>query len=437
MTQPDSGFHDRGAAPPSTGTTFESLASTQRARACLTQALALVPTFATEGARERHRALLELAIKLGERALQRALAASEPEEQAACRWTLLEAQAARAEDARYGAGQLARGSQRAPTVEDCEDGWQRVESIVRVSEASAAAAEDLARALGAPRARELAGRALAAAQKARQLVVERNRAYTFHANPRFSFGEGWYLAAAAVLASVPMQLEPGQAHTEQTALFLREAGLAHLLVPFRPRPLANKALPDLVARAFRADAAGAQAALRAAFLGAGPPSAEVAAWVDARLPPARDPKKVLVWVRYGTHHDHRNSDYAELVQLCELLQARSLTPVLIGDALRGGGVPSGCLDLTLFWRAPLFQLGNMRRAQLELFEHLRREHGLIGQLGVTTAGMDGPALLGLPTMYLTQEPNVRLGKWVGAVPGYEEVVRDADYLERIARTLDA
>src|SRR5690606_3162221 len=154
-----------------------------------------------------------------------------------------------AEDARYGAGQLARGSQRAPTVEDCEDGWQRVESIVRVSEASAAAAEDLARALGAPRARELAGRALAAAQKARELVVERNRAYTFHANPRFSFGEGWYLAAAAVLASVPMQLEPGQAHTEQTALFLREAGLAHLLVPFRPRPLANKALPDLVARA--------------------------------------------------------------------------------------------------------------------------------------------------------------------------------------------
>jgi hypothetical protein len=77
----------------------------------------------------------------------------------------------------------------------------------------------------------------------------------------------------------------------------------------------------------------------------------------------------------------------------------------------------------------------MRRAQLQLFEHLKRAHGLVGQLGVTTAGMDGPALMGLPTMYLTDEPNVRLGKWVGAIPGYQEIVRDGDYLGRISETL--
>ncbi len=77
----------------------------------------------------------------------------------------------------------------------------------------------------------------------------------------------------------------------------------------------------------------------------------------------------------------------------------------------------------------------MRRAQLQLFEHLKGAHGLVGQLGVTTAGMDGPALMGLPTMYLTQSPNVRLGKWVGAVPGYQEIVRDDTYLTRISQTL--
>ena len=44
-------------------------------------------------------------------------------------------------------------------------------------------------------------------------------------------------------------------------------------------------------------------------------------------------------------------------------------------------------------------------------------------------GMDGPALLGLPTCYLTDEANVRMGKWVGAVPGYEEVVRKPGYIE--------
>jgi len=77
----------------------------------------------------------------------------------------------------------------------------------------------------------------------------------------------------------------------------------------------------------------------------------------------------------------------------------------------------------------------MRRAQLQLFEHMRQAHGLVGQLGVTTAGMDGPALMGLPTVYLTDAPNLRLGTWVGAVPGYCEIVRGDSHLEQVSRTL--
>ena len=96
---------------------------------------------------------------------------------------------------------------------------------------------------------------------------------------------------------------------------------------------------------------------------------------------------------------------------------------------------SFAIDLTLFWKEPLFQGVDMRRAQLELFEHLKHAHGLVGQLGVTTAGMDGPALLGLATMYLTEAPNVRMGEWVGAIPSYQEVVRGDGYLEAISDTL--
>ena len=77
----------------------------------------------------------------------------------------------------------------------------------------------------------------------------------------------------------------------------------------------------------------------------------------------------------------------------------------------------------------------MRRSQLQLFEHLKRAHGLVGQVGVTTAGMDGPALMGLPTLYLTDAPNVRMRAWVGAVPGYRELVRGESYLERTSDTL--
>jgi hypothetical protein len=77
----------------------------------------------------------------------------------------------------------------------------------------------------------------------------------------------------------------------------------------------------------------------------------------------------------------------------------------------------------------------MRRAQLQFFEHLKDTHGLVGQLGVTTAGMDGPALMGLPTLYLTDAPNVRMREWVGAIPGYREIVRETGYLERVTLAL--
>jgi hypothetical protein len=48
--------------------------------------------------------------------------------------------------------------------------------------------------------------------------------------------------------------------------------------------------------------------------------------------------------------------------------------------------------------------------------------------------MDEPALMGLPTMYLTDEVNPRLGRWVGAIPGGEEVIRSEGLLDRIGAT---
>lgn len=348
---------------------------------------------------------------------------------------LLKAHCARAEDARYGAGQLARGSQRAPTCEDCDDGWQRVEEIVLGCEFSAREARRASDNLKDSRASELARRAEASACAARQLIIERNHAYTFHVDPRFSFGEGWYLAAASLLAQVPIQLEPGRPETPQAELFLSEAGLGSNLVPYRSRPRANKALPDLVARAFRVHPGPAQAWLRKAFLGEDVIPEPIRDWVDRRLVGRGPQKKVLLWVRDGTHQPSRNTDYPELARLCRLLSDEELTPVLVGDALRGGDVPVQAVDMTLFWKESLFRSGNLRRAQLQLFEFMKQERELVGQLGVTTAGMDGPALMGLPTMYLTREPNVRLGRWVGAIPGYEEIVRGAGYLDRIAHTL--
>lgn len=333
--------------------------------------------------------------------------------------------AARAEHARHGAGQLSLSAQRAPTLADCEDGWRRVAGIVAVAEEAARAAAALAGGHVA------AQRAAAAARAARKIVDERNHAYTFHADPGFSFGEGWYVAAAAVLAGVLVQIEPDQPATASAARFLRDAGLGPQLVPYRSRPRANKQTTELIARAFANDPLDAQRRLRRAFLGAEPVPAAIAAWADARL--AREGKKVLVWIRRGTHHHGRNSTHAEVVHLVRRARDAGLVPVLFGEAAEEP--VAGAADLTLFRLDPLFRGEDLRRAQLMLFEQLRQAHGLVGQVGVTTAGMDGPALLGLPTLYLTESSNVRMRRWVGAVPDYEEVVRGPGSLDCIGETL--
>ena len=331
------------------------------------------------------------------------------------------AQSAWAQDARHGARALSRSAQRAPTREDCEEGWENVEGIVSGAERAAEEAVYSASVVDEPRIQEAAALASAAAKEARAIVVNRNHAYTFHADPGFSFGEGWYVAAAGVLAGIQIQIEPDQAQSAAAERFLRDAGLGAQVVSYHSRPRANKALPAIIADAFAKDASSAQRRLRRAFLGDAPPP-DVAEWIDDafRSVPAMA-GKVLIWVRKAVHDAERNTAEAEHARICRLAAQQGLVPIVFGDAM--DEVPVGAVDLTLRWKEPLFQGPSMRRAQLWLFECLVRNHGLVGQVGVTSAGMDGPALMGLPTMYLTDEPNVRLGRWVGAVPGYKEVVR--------------
>jgi hypothetical protein len=387
--------------------------------------------------RERHRRLLEHAIDQAERAL----ATGEGGTTGRARSILARAHAARAEDALHGAGQLSLSAQRAPTLEACDEGWRRVERIVAAAEDASQAAESAAGATAgdsssaARAARAAVSRAGAAARAARKIVDDRNHAYTFHTDLGFSFGEGWYLAAAAVLAGVTIQIEPGMPGTAHAERFLRDAGLRDRLRPYRSRPRANKQTTEVVARAFRADPVGAQQKLRAAFLGDAPIPTAVSGWIDQRLAGWGGRPKVLVWIRDGAHHPGRNTALSELVEITRRVQQAGLLPILLGDALRHGAVPAGAVDMILFWKDPVFRGDDGRRAQLQLFEHLRDAHDIVGQLGVTTAGMDGPALMGMPTMYLTDAPNVRMRAWVGAVPGYREIVRESGYAEQVSRGL--
>lgn len=404
---------------------------TRKAVALLAEATASQGTLHLSGVRDDYRSRLEQVVLLARRVLGNA---GESREVALLQWVLVQALGARGEDARYGAGQLSRGSQRAPTLEDCEDGWQRVEQIARTAEDAAVEAARFAQLLDTANAREIARRADVAGKAARNIVLERNRAYTFHADPGFSFGEGWYLTAAALFAGLSIQIRPGAAQEVQVRRFLFDAGLEGSLRPYRSRPASPKHLTHIIAEAFRVDAPGAQRTLRAGFLGDESPSATLRSWIDGKVG-GKPEQKVLLWVRTGDHDAQRNTCFDELRQLSELVVNAGLTPIFFGDNVPLELVPPSAVNLTLCWKEPLFQGPDMRRAQLHLFEELRCRHGLVGQIGVTTAGMDGPALMGLPTLYLTQERNVRLGKWVGAVPGYQEVVREPGYFGIIRTTL--
>ncbi|QOX78267.1 hypothetical protein FY034_04740 [Trichlorobacter lovleyi] len=404
---------------------------TQKAVTLLAEATALQGTLHLAGVRDDYRSRLEQVVHVATRALGNAV---ESREVTLLHWVLVQAFGAQAEDARYGAGQLSRGSQRAPTLEDCEDGWQRVEQIVCTAEEAALAAAGFAQLLDTARAREIARRAELAAIAARNIVLERNRSYTFHADPGFSFGEGWYLTAAALFAGLSIQIRPGAVQELQARRFLCDAGLKGALRPYRSRPASPKHLTHIIAAAFRADPPGSQHILRSTFLGDESPAASLRSWIDGKAG-GRPEQKVLLWVRTGDHDAQRNTCFIELRQLSELVVNAGLIPIFFGDAVPADLVPPGAVNLAFCWKEPLFQGPDMRRAQLHLFEELRCRHGLVGQIGVTTAGMDGPALMGLPTLYLTQEHNVRLGKWVGAVPGYQEVVREPGYLAIIRTTL--
>lgn len=406
-------------------------AMVREARTVLADAIAILSQ--PGGARDRHRDMLAQTIALAKGVVD--CDEASPKTVAAALLVLAKAFAAQARDSLHGANQLSQASQRAPTRADCDDGWARVDRYAQVAEAAAKEATRIAEKLDTKAAWKAASRGTDAAREARRIVDDRNSAYTFHASPGFSFGEGWYAAAAARLASVAIQVEPDQPQTAQALRFMRDAGLSQWLVSYRPRPRANKQLPEIVESAFRQDAEDAQRMLREAFLGEAPVSSAIVEWCDAALAEAPTGKKVLLWLRYVGYQPERNTTYPELVQLTELALDHGLVPILIGDALQEGELPAGALDMTLFWKLPLFQGEDMRRAQLQLFEHLKSAHGLVGQIGVTTAGMDGPALMGLPTLYLTHQPNPRMGRWVGAVPGYEEVVRDGSHMDRIRGTL--
>jgi hypothetical protein len=172
----------------------------------------------------------------------------------------------------------------------------------------------------------------------------------------------------------------------------------------------------------------ARARIQSALIGSDQPGAEarelrVRGFLATQPPGLLDPgvAKVLVWVRGRAEHEpERSSSPTLLHQMAAEIRAAGMTPVFVGH--RVAELPEG-IDLTEHWEQPPFKEQDGIRAQLVLFDLLHREHGVHGQVGMRSGGMDGPALIGLPTVPIGTSGETRMRTWDG-MDGYERVAED-------------
>ena len=145
-------------------------------------------------------------------------------------------------------------------------------------------------------------------------------------------------------------------------------------------------------------------------------------FLDSKFPTLRaDPrKKVLIWIRTKSGPtSHRNTSPSLINDLIKAAIKAGVAPILIGDAVPSKKITgiqvknlSECYDMTGFYNwvedipPPLKvrkRMFDSMQKQLLFFECLMTGFKIVGQVGVKSGGMDGPALIGLRTIVIDLE----------------------------------
>jgi hypothetical protein len=198
---------------------------------------------------------------------------------------------------------------------------------------------------------------------------------------------------------------------------------------FRPPGFAT----GKVGEAFEADRGAARGAVRQAFTGGGGPTdRELEDFLTAKLI-SRGQKYALLWIRLsgkrksGGAHPELDTSIQGVRDLKAAITAQTgRQVVLVGDRPGKADVLTNAIDMIEFWKQPPFAAYQGlagRQAQLKLFEFMvRRGYDLVS-IGMRSGAMEGPALLGVPTVYIEEAGNVqheRMEKWKDKVPGWTQ-----------------
>jgi hypothetical protein len=238
-----------------------------------------------------------------------------------------------------------------------------------------------------------------------------------------SFGEVFHVAAAAILNEhVKWRVKHETDEHRRTTQFLEECSLGreHLQVS-RQRRNSTKAT-TIVAEAFKKSAADSQKLLRDSWLPTSLDRSGIQAFCDKRLA-SIDGMKVLLWNRDRDYEPERNTSPMLLEQLSQLAHDCRMVPLIVGSCPTR--IPPNSYDLTGHWRQPGIKT---YREQLAFFDELREKYSALGSIGNRSGAMDGPALLGLRTLYLEdgklKGKKQRMEQWICAIPNYKRQYLD-------------
>jgi hypothetical protein len=145
-------------------------------------------------------------------------------------------------------------------------------------------------------------------------------------------------------------------------------------------------------------------------------------------------QKILIWNRDRKgaklpYEGERDTSPRLRDQLIRLVKESRYIPVIVGHRIATPETSRerAACHLTELWNEPGI---STHLEQLRFFEHIKNRYQVAGSIGNRSGGMDGPALLGMPTLYL-EDPFTakarRMEQWTRCMSNYKrEWLDDSD-----------
>jgi hypothetical protein len=190
----------------------------------------------------------------------------------------------------------------------------------------------------------------------------------------------------------------------------------------------------MVGDEYKTDSARARAAVRQAWTSGPGPTNEQLAQFLAGKGIQRGGKYALLWVRLsaklkkgGAHAELDTSLEGVRNLKAEIRRQTDREVVLVGDDPAKPEFLENAINMLQFWDHAPFSTPTdrveKRMAQLRLFSYMVQNGFDLVSIGMRSGAMEGPALLGVPTVYIEDEDNMQAGrmqKWLDKVPNWTQ-----------------